>query len=356
MHLLPNALRAVTKFAGKPKGHRFAVEGIHLELLDDNKYVCCATDCSRLITVEGTGEKADEYPESAAMQASPNGATTALIPSGVWDTVFAKAKAIKTTKPILKNVAVKVGDKSAALSATDLETTEFKETKLIEGRFPPYRDIWPKKKPRVRFGVDGVALGQVCKALTDVADTDSTFVYIEFEDSGKPLIITPMTQNDKYTAKALLMVVGGGPKDKEESYIRYEQDLEFLPIRQLCFDAKREFDGDCNYRYKAETLMNIIQQIGDYAKERCPLYVDTVEAEVKAETTAGPEDNPADDVPAEEEEYISNVPLAVPRVDPVTPEADEDDNEPEDTPILVTHPPEPEESDLDAAMSAMAFA
>lgn len=348
MHLLPMALKAITPIADrKESGARWACTGIHVELRPDNGFLVSATDTKQLIIVEGKGDSADEYPESSAMQSSPNGEVTGIIPATVWGKVFGKAKSMvrANTKPILRNVAVRLGKGTASLSATDLKTTAFEQTDQVEGRFPPYKDIWPRQKPRVRFLVDGVMLGELSKAVAQTADRDCVGVYITLYDPSKPIIIEPVEQNDNYHTKALIMPLN----DAEPNvFIRSESCVQFEPVRQMCADAviywhNNKPDDDGMSKYQAEKLMDYIRKIGEYAKAQCPLPSDAYET---PKVVAGPEDNPADDhVPTEEEyEAVVNAPV---EEEPELPKEMADDVEEETTSVV---------DDVDAAMSAFAFA
>ena len=100
-----------------------------------------------------------------------------------------------------------MSDGVATLGATDQTKTMTEQTKLVEGRFPAFRDILqanPREKVR-RIAVDGKRLAALLTAMTKIAgDSEYSRVEIEFgeKDSGP---IRLFNRSDEMTAAGLLM-------------------------------------------------------------------------------------------------------------------------------------------------------
>lgn len=205
MLVLPNNLKCLSSFTDDGAGARWAIGGVQVEDAGKGQYVAAATDCKTLVIVEGKAKKADEYPAVGALEGAPNGGTKGIIPAKLFAEVMAdSAKKTKScTRPILKTVAIQMSAPTgiygaegydpgqAVLGWTNLEQHSTPVTKLIEGRFPPYQDIIPKKAPLARIALDPeyiIRLGEVCKNMKPLVDKECCRVEVDFYGSHKPCI------------------------------------------------------------------------------------------------------------------------------------------------------------------------
>src|SRR5262249_38953137 len=146
---------------------KFAMTGVQIEVTE-NAYCAVATDSKRLLMVEGPCVDANEFPELPTITDAPNGGSSALVPAKTWASTFAAAakltrKAAKA-KPALGNVATVIGKDVVTFGATDLEATAAEQTRQLDGRFPPYREIFPKAAAKMKVIVDAKMLAELLKA------------------------------------------------------------------------------------------------------------------------------------------------------------------------------------------------
>lgn len=223
MLLLPNNLKCVADFADKKEsGARWAVTGVQVEDHGKGKYTVVATDTKVLVVVEGVGQKAEEYPEVGALKDAPNGGTKGLIPAKLFAEVMTESakKTKSSTKPILKTVALQMSAPTgkygsdnydpgqAVLGWTNLEQHATPTTKMIDGRFPPYKDIIPKRPPLARIAFDPefiTRLGEVCKQIKPMVDKESCRVEVDFYGSQKPCIFRFENPETEQKATVLIM-------------------------------------------------------------------------------------------------------------------------------------------------------
>lgn len=148
MNLLPANLAPLASVAAK-ESTKFAMTGVQVEVNADNTYRAVATDAKRLLMVEGPCENSNEFPDLPAIAGAPNGGSAALVPAKAWASTFAAAakltRKVARSKPALGNVATVIGKDVVTFGATDLEQTAAEQTRQLDGRFPPYREIFPKK-------------------------------------------------------------------------------------------------------------------------------------------------------------------------------------------------------------------
>lgn len=344
MHLLPPGLKHVFDCTDKKEsGTRWTVGGIHLELKDDDKFVAVATNTKVLVIVEGQGDTASDYPETQAMLAAPNGATTSLVPGKIWKEAFSETAVLTkgATKPILKNVAVKLGENEVSFSSTDNRQSMFKQSPPLDGRFPPYQEIWPRRKPRVKFFVDGKLLGELCKSVCMIANSgdkpgDYTGVSIELSDPYKPIVIRPMMQNKKYETKALIMPLAGDkPTSKDDdTVIRSDPSEEMKEVRTMIQKVRlRLLESSEDSSMRAIVMARFLDDLEEHAKKACPRTYDSPVEKFDAEPLAvAPEDNPADEKeavepeenherPPDEDDEVVMEPTPIEAVEPLSAEA-----------------------------------
>jgi hypothetical protein len=182
LHLLPlNIARIVEQSDTRYSASRFALQGVLVEFKPDNTFNAVATDTKVLVHVEGECRDADEYPDSCipALAHAPNGATSAVIPSSFWREAFKKAKTItrRSSKEVLKSVAVVCGPTSTTLASTDLEKSQCDSSPNVQGKFAPYDDIIRKTRKdgehELRIAVDPAMLANLLTTISDYADEDS---------------------------------------------------------------------------------------------------------------------------------------------------------------------------------------
>lgn len=174
MNLLPVNLAPLANVAAK-ESTKFAMNGVQVEFHDDNTYTAVATDSKRIIMVEGRCPDAATFPEIPALKSAPNGKSRALVPTDSWSKTFkdaAKMTKGRYVKPVLQNVAVVCGENEVTFGMTNLAQVETPMTRQLEGRYPPFREIFPRKSPTVRLRVDAKLLADTLKAVAAMGDDD----------------------------------------------------------------------------------------------------------------------------------------------------------------------------------------
>ncbi len=179
MKILPNNLGPVADLANLKRESRFADGSVHVKL-EDAGYTVEATDGMKMIRVKGEYRgSAEEYPGNPAMDAMKNGSNDGLIPAVTWKKAFAAAGKVKSTKPLLRSVAIKVGENDAAMSSTDLDSTNYDYTRQVEGRFPKIDSVIPKNEPKASITLDPkqvlVAVKAMCDVLKESTDLRADF-------------------------------------------------------------------------------------------------------------------------------------------------------------------------------------
>lgn len=250
MLLLPANLAPVAEFADKAEsGARWAVTGVQVESLNDGKdYAVVATDTTCLVVVEGPNYKdPTEYPLHGALVDAKNGATKTLIPAKVFSQVMKDAaKGTKRcTKPILKRVACIMHDGEPAVTEkkmvsveeedgthleerevtvkpagipevvlgwTNLEQEASPKTRVVEGRFPPYRDIIPKHG-RYTIALDPeflIRAGKTLEQMKGLKDPENCRVEVSFTSNEKPIIMKMHNAETEQKTTILIMPLAGG--------------------------------------------------------------------------------------------------------------------------------------------------
>lgn len=214
MHLLPLNLARLAEHVGD--GTRYATSAIHVQLLDDNRFLAEATNCKVLVRVTGncTGP-AEDYPRIPAMDNAPNGRCEGLIPAEAWVRAFGSAKKLarKLSKPILKSVAVKIGENEATLGATNLNQAQAETTRLMEGKFPPAGEVIPRSADApVRIGVDPLMMADCLRTLAEHRSEDGGPVEIEIFGPDGPLAMRVVTSETEATAVVMPIDIGKSRK------------------------------------------------------------------------------------------------------------------------------------------------
>lgn len=248
--LLPVNLGCVANFADKKEsGARWAVTGVQVEDKGDG-YSVVATDCASLIVVEGTyptTQKPEDYPLFGLLEDARNGGTKTLIPAKLFaDTMKDAAKNTKRcTKPILQNVAVVMADEvkavweskkvfvededgiqheqlgqgnlvSPAIPAevvmgwTNLDQESTPKARAVEGRFPPVRDVIPKKSlyTVVLDPANLIKLGRALEQMKSLIGENAR-VELGFTSDQKPLVAKIRNEEMQQDITIIIMQLAG---------------------------------------------------------------------------------------------------------------------------------------------------
>lgn len=186
-----------------------------------------ATDGRVLAIVESTDDpKCSEYPTIQGIEAAKNTADSALVPTQAIRNVLKSWPKTSRTLPILDNAIVKFTDKVSTFATTDLESPNIVEAKNIEGQFPNYEQIIPRKgSATFQIVVDPVKLANTLMMAAKITTSDSASVLLSFQGSLNPFVVTG--ENLGFTFTGVVMPMKG-----KETLVDRCADLE-CKVRDL---------------------------------------------------------------------------------------------------------------------------
>jgi hypothetical protein len=185
--LLPKNVGELARLAAKETG-RYATNGVCVAFTDGGKYRVEATDGKVLGRVTGVCEDAREYPPLPALESAPNGATEGVIPAKALKEACKKVPKgnLVRSKPILGHRAVVMAPNEATFASTDLDEATSGLTRLVEGKFPPCDDVFPKEKDEVvRIRVNPKLLKELLDVAAAFSDPDCPKVELVISGKGK---------------------------------------------------------------------------------------------------------------------------------------------------------------------------
>lgn len=235
MHLLPTNLAKLADATAE--NNRWACSAVHVRLHGDQTYIAEATDTKIAVRVTGecTNDPA-EFPELPGMSDAPNGHIDGLIPGSIWQSVFnsASKKTRRLSKPVLRNVAVKIGKEVATLGYTDLDSFPVERTRLVEGKFPPLADVFPKQPPAFKFTFDGNLMCTLIKTVSEFADSSKEPVLeLSLFKNSSCMVVTTQNKTQKASGLILAMSSKEAKVDEDEDKTDDESDPQAERVKQL---------------------------------------------------------------------------------------------------------------------------
>lgn len=177
-----------TIFAAATESHRYAMTGTMWEL-EDTRVRLVATDGKRLSMVDGVGTAHGEH---------GTGKQTPVVPTKVMQML--ERNLVDPDEP----VRVRIGANEALFKTSRAEIYG----RLVEGRFPPYREVFPKK-PAQKIPLPVAGLMTVTRQAAILTGEDSRGVDFDFTDGRLTL---KARAADKGRAKVTLPVAYSGPE------------------------------------------------------------------------------------------------------------------------------------------------
>jgi DNA polymerase III sliding clamp (beta) subunit (PCNA family) len=194
--LLPANVAGLAKLAAVENA-RYALTGVRVEKLPDG-YACVATDGRVMAMVRGTSDSPDEFPAGSAAEADIGEGSEVVIPTKSWTEAF-KGIPRRTFKDILRNVYVQLGDKNSLLTTTDLEERRTIEARNVDGRYPPYKEVFPKGPAKAVITVDPRLMIKVLTAAMDFCDEEQRGVDLEIFSDSVPMIVRKKRDKQEFT-------------------------------------------------------------------------------------------------------------------------------------------------------------
>ncbi len=187
--LLPPNLAGLVKLAATEEG-RYAMEGVMLEITPQG-YRAIATNGKVLGVIEGPPVDAfANYPDLPGLAKATNGATSGIIPSEAWTQGFKMIpKKMAKHNPILNSLCCILGANEVHFGATDLDRAPTSYNRLLEGRFPDYRQVFPREDSVVQITVNPLLLIEVLKVAAAVAPADDCKVTLTIHSPKVPMSV-----------------------------------------------------------------------------------------------------------------------------------------------------------------------
>ena len=184
---------AVAKIASK-SGIR---EEIRSVLFTSDKSV--ATDSVRLLEVSvATTGTAEEFPQVDGMSAM-RGCSPFMV--SAKQVAELKPKGAKHL-PITEFVALKhIDDKRVEFLMTDLESSQVKQARRVDGKFPDYEQIFPKEDAVAEVVLNGEMFSELVKVMSGLHEQ----VKVKFYGKEKPIVLECGTDAQK--ARGMIMPI-----------------------------------------------------------------------------------------------------------------------------------------------------
>jgi len=184
---------AVAKIASK-SGTREELASVFF-----SKDKTAATDSFRLLEVSvNKSVKTEEFPQVEGVSAM-RGCNPFLV--SAKQVAELKPKGAKHL-PITEFVAVKhLDDKRVEFLTTDLESSQVKQARRVDGKFPDYKQIFPTGEAVAEVVVNGEKLAELLKVMAALKDE----VRIKFFGKEKPLVFECATTEQ--SARRLIMPI-----------------------------------------------------------------------------------------------------------------------------------------------------
>jgi DNA polymerase III sliding clamp (beta) subunit (PCNA family) len=201
--LLPANLGEITRAAAR-SASRYSMTGAHVEV-NENRYEVAATDGKQLAIVKGEATSDPlSFPEVPELLGLPPAASSAVIPTRDWQEAFRSAPPRGNNSPSscgAGQVAVHLGAKSSILCTSDGENAPVViRAENVEGRYPDYRAVLPKKEPKSRVHLDVELLLNLLRVARQFAPTDGTRrITLEVWDEHVPIAIRTGNGHQEFT-------------------------------------------------------------------------------------------------------------------------------------------------------------
>lgn len=159
-----------------------------------------ATDGVRLLEVSvNSALKVEDFPQVNGL-AAMRGCSPFLV--GAKQVTDLKLKGAKGL-PITEMVALKhVDNERVEFLTTDLESSQVKQMRRVDGKFPDYEQIFPKDDPVAEVSVNGVKMAELLKVIGEMGDATGT-VCIRFYGANKPIELRVQGVNQQ--ARGMMM-------------------------------------------------------------------------------------------------------------------------------------------------------
>lgn len=147
MHVDPKIVKAVANCASSQPS-RYALTGVLCEDHGDGKGRMVGSDGKILCRVDFKHHSPDDFPkEIPPVKAAPNGSKKAILPAKALAKVVSGANVSgKKGIPVTQKPVLIMGEHISTVVGTDLERHSSDWLTPVEGSYPAYEDVVPRKK------------------------------------------------------------------------------------------------------------------------------------------------------------------------------------------------------------------
>jgi DNA polymerase III sliding clamp (beta) subunit (PCNA family) len=199
--LIPKSLAPIA-VAAATEATRFTMNGVHLTRLPNGRAQMTATDGRRVLRATWTDADAIQYPTMLAggSPLDPAGKAEkrldAIVPiPALLDALKAAAKS--RHKPILAHAVLEESSVNGTvrLVATDMERVHDSKTRVLDGEYPDFSGVFPKRLKRLGC-LNPRLLGEALIAMAKIMEAEgcelpSVYVDVADKDSkGNPWVFT----------------------------------------------------------------------------------------------------------------------------------------------------------------------
>lgn len=211
MKTLTRNVLKLAKLASKNES-RPVITGVYF---DGEKAVVTDTYFLAEIRCSASGFESSEFPKIGDQVAVNHVKPCILDSKGLLDVLKVLPKK-RQTLPILNTAAVMdQSDKEVQIGTTDLEKSAVTRVRVIDGNYPAYEKVFPKKKPVASIAIDKKVLQKALDSLPE-----DQFTLHVFDGDKPPLVLT----NDTFSGEKVRAMVMPLSASSASSYTFKEGD------------------------------------------------------------------------------------------------------------------------------------
>jgi DNA polymerase III sliding clamp (beta) subunit (PCNA family) len=207
--LLPANLGGLTRVTTR-ESLRYALAGVRVQVRGGD-YEVAATDGRRLAIVRGkmAGDPL-AYPACPELADLPPAEEAATIPAKEWQEAFREAGQARPGEPGTGCVALHLGPTESVLATTDGDEVQARRVSNVEGRYPDYHAVLPRKEPAARVDVNAAYLLDLVRLAKEFSlEEKGHRITLEIHAANEPMVL--QATNGTQELVALLMPMTDPP-------------------------------------------------------------------------------------------------------------------------------------------------
>jgi len=233
--LVPNRAFSIVKHSAA-ESSRYALGGIRFERDKDGSPYAIATDGRRLVAVNWQEPPVSLFPPVAGVSLEPVDDFSTVVPVVACKDAPKLVKHPRNNpKPILEHVAIDEHGTNGRvpIHATNLEKEVTLKPDSVEGKFPAWRDVFPRYNHANSHSVrvDPACLAEILQTVREIATTrDCRGVTLTIRDAESPVLVTA-THDGANVGGVVMPLTPAGPVGAPLSPAWLPQGVEENPCR-----------------------------------------------------------------------------------------------------------------------------